>query len=280
MSSNPYAAPKAAVADQIAPGRGTFIPGGRGVAAGRGMAWISEGWDLFRRAPGTWIGMMAVLMIIFAVLAFIPIVGSIATMVLWPVFAGGWMLGCRALDEGGELEFSHLFAGFREKFGTLAAIGALYLAGILIAIVIAMLVTGAGMSAVFGLSGGERPDPSTLFATMGLSFLIAMALILPLVMAIWLAKPLAVMNEHGAFEAMKGSFTGCLKNIIPFLLYGIVMLVLSIVASIPMFLGILLLGSVGSFVLGFLGWLLLVLALGPVLMASIYTAYRDIYFSS
>lgn len=259
MSSNPYAAPKAAVADQTAPNRGTFIPGGRGVAGGRGMAWISEGWNLFRRAPGTWIGIVVVMMVIFIVLAFIPFVGSIATMVLGPVFSGGIMLGCRALDEGGELEFSHLFAGFREKLGTLAAIGGLYLAGMVVLMVLVAVVFGAGIFAAVGMGGGGQADPGTLFATMGLGVLVMLALMLPLVMAIWLAAPLAALSGQGAFDAMKGSFTGCLKNIVPFLLYGIVMLVLSIVASIPIL----------------LGWLVL----GPVLAASLYTAYRDIYFS-
>ena len=52
---------------------------------------------------------------------------------------------------------------------------------------------------------------------------------------------------------------GCLRNFMPFLTYGVVLLVAALVASIP---------------LG-LGWLIL----GPVMAASIYTAYRDIYFS-
>jgi uncharacterized membrane protein len=58
---------------------------------------------------------------------------------------------------------------------------------------------------------------------------------------------------------MKASFAGCLKNMLPFLLYGIVLTIAGVLASIP---------------LG-LGWLVL----GPVIVASIYTGYRDIYFS-
>jgi uncharacterized membrane protein len=56
---------------------------------------------------------------------------------------------------------------------------------------------------------------------------------------------------------MKQSFSGCLKNIVPFLLYGAILLVLSVLASLPLL----------------LGWLVL----GPVLAASLYTGYRDIY---
>src|SRR5687768_4299424 len=173
MSSNPYAAPKAAVADETTLVKGNFVPGGRGVAAGRGLSWIGEAWDLFKKSPGLWIGMIIVLFVIFFVLAFIPFLGSIATMVLGPVFTGGLMIGCRALDEGGELEFGHLFAGFQQKFGALAAIGGLYLAGTIAVMVLVMVVTGASMFAVMGMGGGaEQADPTAMFATMGIAILV------------------------------------------------------------------------------------------------------------
>ena len=95
---------------------------------------------------------------------------------------------------------------------------------------------------------------------MLLAVLIMLALMLPVVMAIWFAPALVVFHERGAVEAMKESFAGCLKNIVPFLLYGVVLFVPAIVATIP---------------LG-LGWLVL----GPVVAGSLYTAYRDIYFTS
>jgi uncharacterized membrane protein len=78
-------------------------------------------------------------------------------------------------------------------------------------------------------------------------------------MALWFAPALVVFHELGAVEAMKQSFTGCLRNIVPFLVYGVILIVPAFIASIP---------------LG-LGWLVL----GPVTAASIYTAYRDIYLS-
>jgi hypothetical protein len=261
MSSNPYAAPKAAVADASTAVKGNFVPGGRGVAAGRGMSWIGEAWDLFKQSPGIWIGMVIVLFVIFLVAAFIPFIGALATMLFFPVFMGGLMLGCRALDEGGELEFSHLFAGFRDKIGPLVAVGALYLAGYIVIMVIVFAITGVGMFAM--MSGGEQPqagDIGTMFATMGLVFLVAMALTIPLLMAVWEAAPLVMFHGHGPIEAMKDSFLGCLKNILPFLVYSIVMVVLSIVATIP----------IG------LGWLVL----GPMAIASVYSAYKDIYLAT
>ena len=48
-----------------------------------------------------------------------------------------------------------------------------------------------------------------------------------------------------------------MKNVIPFLIYGLVGLVLTIVATIPLL----------------LGWLVLI----PMLIASIYVSYKDIF---
>lgn len=236
-----------------------FMSAGRSVPAANGWKWIVEGWNLFKRRPGIWIALIVVLMVIFIVLAFIPILGSLASMVLGPVFAGGLVIGCRDLEQGGELKIEHLFAGFRERFGTLASIGLLYLAATVIIALLAGLATGAKLS---GLLGGAQTDPAAVLAaamTLLLAALIMLALMLPVVMAIWFAPPLAVFHQLGAIEALKSSFTGCLKNILPFLVYGVILLGLSIVASIPFG----------------LGWLVL----GPVVAASIYTAYRDIFLS-
>lgn len=257
-SPNPYAAPKAAVADAAAAQEGNFVPGGRSVAPGRGWAWIAEGWDLFKRQPGMWIALIVVLAVVFIVGAMIPFLGSIAVMVLFPVFTAGLMLGCRALDSGGTLEFGHLFAGFRERFGVLAAVGGIYL-GLSIAIALVVgLITGASMFALMSGGGGDPAAATGAMAGMLLSVLVMAALMIPLAMAVWFAAPLVVFHERGAVDAMKESFTGCLKNIVPFLLYGVILFVAALVASIPFG----------------LGWLVL----GPVMAASVYTAYRDIYF--
>jgi uncharacterized membrane protein len=77
-------------------------------------------------------------------------------------------------------------------------------------------------------------------------------------MAIWFAPPLVVFHEQGAGEAMKNSFIACLKNIVPFIVYSVILFVAAILASIPFG----------------LGWLVL----GPVVAASLYTSYRDVFF--
>lgn len=251
---NPYAAPKAAVSDETVVLNADFVPGGQSRPASHGWSWIAEGWELFKRQPGMWIGIVLIAFVIFVAAAMIPVVGGLATTLFGPVFAGGVMIGCKALDTGGELELGHLFAGFKERTGTLVGVGALYLA----AVVVVMLVVGLMMGVGFGaMMGGDPQAMAAMGVTMLLAMLVMFALLLPAVMAIWLAAPLVVFHEHGAVEAMKGSFSGCLKNILPFLVYSVVMMVLAFFATLPLA----------------LGWL----ALGPVFAASVYTSYRDIY---
>jgi uncharacterized membrane protein len=251
---NPYAAPKAAVADATVVSNADFVPGGQSRPASHGWSWIAEGWELFKRQPGMWIGIVLIAFVIFVAAAMIPLVGGLATTLFGPVFAAGIMIGCKALDTGSELELGHLFAGFKERTGTLVAVGALYLAAVVVVMLVVGLTMGVGFTAMMG---GDPQAMAAMGVTMLLAMLVMFALLLPAVMAIWLAAPLVVFHEHGAVEAMKGSFSGCLKNILPFLVYSVVMMVLAFFATLPLA----------------LGWL----ALGPVFAASVYTSYRDIY---
>jgi uncharacterized membrane protein len=256
MTTNPYATPRAAVSDVPVP-QGEYVPGGKSVPAANGWNWIAEGWALFKAAPGLWIGMIVVFMVMYLAAMLVPFIGPVAQYLLMPVFMGGIAAGCRAIDDGSGLQFNHLFAGFQTKFGTLAAIGALYLAGFVAILVVVMLITGVGVFAV--MAGGAQDVAASGGAALSilLAVLIAMALSIPLMMAIWFAPALAMFHELGAVEAMKASFSGCLRNVVPFLIYGIVGFVLAILATIPLM----------------LGWLVL----GPVFAASVYTGYRDIY---
>jgi uncharacterized membrane protein len=257
---NPYAAPKAPVADEAVVLAGNFDPNGRTRPAANGWTWIAEGWRSFMKSPGIWIAIVVVMLVVAIAANVVPYVGSLALMVLTPVFAGGVMLGCRALDEGRELEFRHLFAGFQTQTANLIVLGAIYVALMFAILVVVGAITGAGVFAI--MSGGSAQSPAALgagFFLFAIGMLVGLALSVPVAMLLWFAPALVVLNQVPPVEALKASWRGSLKNIVPFLIYGLVLLVLAIVASLPFM----------------LGWLVL----GPVMAASVYTSYRDIYFS-
>ena len=169
------------------------------------------------------------------------------------------MLGCRSIEEGTGLTVAHLFAGFKKNVGSLILVGVLYLVGTML---VGLFVgIGAALLIPTMISQGFNPsDFASMMALVPFILLIAlvvMALMLPLIMAIWFAPALVVFHDLTPMAAMKASFHGSLRNLVPFLLYGVVGLVLAVLAMIP----------VG---LGMLVWI-------PLLWASIYTGYRDIF---
>jgi len=216
------------------------------------------GFELFKKQPGIWIALVVILFVILIVLAFFNVIfflGSIATLLLMPVFAGGLMLGCHAQQGGGQLGIAHLFAGFKAQTANLVVLGALGLAGGIIALLPMILIVGVG--AFFGAAQGDTAGALAIGGSFLIGWLVTMALSILLYMALWFAPALVVLRGTAPIDAIKQSFAACLKNIVPFLIYGIVLFVLGIVAAIP---------------LG-LGWLVL----GPVVIASVYVAYRDIF---
>jgi uncharacterized membrane protein len=261
MAENPYAAPKSRVADVTeALPDGDFIPEGRGVAAGRGWSWIADAWAFTGEQRWTFVGLFLLYLLLQIAANFVPLIGPIAMGILGPVILGGILLGCDAVRRGERLEVAHLFAGFQRHTGRLVALGAISLLfGVLVVVVMLIFV---GTSALPMIVGAD-PSPEEALGMVGpllLAGLVVMALSIPFTMAMLFATPLIVFAESHVGAALKTSFAACLKNILPFLVWGLAVLVLGIVASIPLF----------------LGWLLL----GPVLIVSIYMAYRDIFYAA
>ena len=263
METNPYAPPKAAVIEAAAE-EGELIPEGRKVSTGRGKAWIGEGWALFKQAPGTWILIFIVFMLLTLVLMVIP-GGSLVYYLVLPIFLAGLMLGCRDIEAGQPLTVGHLFAAFKLNVGNLILVGLLYLAGTLVLTFIAFVPIGVVAAFVIpGLmdgTAGTAPDPDTVMWTfiplIVLGVLIAFAVSIPLLMALWFAPALVIFHDMAPMESMKASFRGCLKNLMPFLWYGVIGFGLLILALIPVGLGL--------------------LVVSPLFWATMYTGYRDIY---
>lgn len=254
-SHNPFAAPQARVDDSGPQGSGTLLDPPRTVGAGRGFGWLGEGWTLFREAPGTWIGVIVVWLLISIVINLIPLVNVLSNLI-YPVLAGGLMVGCHSLAQRQGLTLNHLFEGFRRNFGTLVLIGLFSLIATLVVLSVAfigILGTSGAVGILLEQDTSATPDPMLIL----MAVLIVLALLIPLMMALWFAPALAILHNVPALRAMSLSFRGCLRNLLPFLTYGIGGLGLGILATIP---------------LG-LGWLVLM----PVFITSTYVAYRELF---
>ena len=259
MPENPYAAPRTRVEDtrRFLPD-GPFIPEGRGVPAGNGWRWIADAWGFMGDQRWTFVGVFLLLLVLQIGAQLVPIIGPIAVAVFYPVILGGFVLGCDAMRQGERFEVGHLFVGFRRHTGKLVTLGALSLAFGIVAGMIMVLIVGT--SALPLLVGGAEPTPEEVMSMvlpMLLALLVILAVSLPVSMAYLFAIPLIVLNDSNVLPALKASFAACLKNILPFLVWSLVLFGFGLLAPLTLFLAFFI--------------------LAPLSMVSLYMAYRDVF---
>jgi len=271
----------------------------RVVEAGRGAAWWAEGWRIFASNFWTWIGIMIVYIIIVVLVSLIPLVGSFGQWLLTPVFMGGLMLGCQAIDRGERLRVAHLFEGFQGvHFVPLMIIGAVNIAITLVLAALAVAGVAGSFSLIGMMQGGAMSDPMGALGDMTRMFtgtgilltLIGLVIVAVFAMLNWFAPALVVLEGATAVQAMKMSFSSCLRNWVPFLVYGLIGIAIGCAALLLLFGVVLLfgasaiLGGGGSNVLSALiglAFLFMIvmavfaLVLGPIVFGSTYAGYKD-----
>ena len=238
-------------------------------SAAAGWRWIASATAMFSGGPLKWIGLCFIWLVFIVSINMVPL-GAFLSSIIGPLFTGGFVFAAQRADLESEFEVGDLFEGFRTQIGNLMVIGTLYAIGSFLIYFIGFLVmipfvdfdtlfglitSDAEFTVSFLMNLIEKLATPILFAVLVVS-----TLILPLIMALWFAPILAMLHEVPAFDALKMSFIGCVRNVGAFTVYGLVVIPIAIVATIP---------------LG-LGWI----ALGPILVLTTYTAYKDIYINN
>lgn len=224
------------------------------VPIGNAWVWIVNGFNLFKANPAMWIILLVIYLLIMIPINMLPVIGSVVSTLLAPVFAAGMMWGCQALTKNQDLEINHLFEGFKRNTSQLVTIGGIYMVSLLFIAVIVVLVLDKDTAEL--LVQGKDLSPEQADAIL-MPIMIALLLVMPVLMAYWFAPVLAGLHNLSAVEAMKLSFSACLKNILPFLLYGFIFMVLLIIAIIPFGLGL--------------------VVVAPMMMTSLYCSYADVF---
>jgi len=229
------------------------------LAAGQGWQWIKQGYALFMKAPLLWVVLLLICFIAAVGLSAVPVVGEPLASLLLPAVLAGLMAGCRALEHGEELELAHLFSGFQQRTAQLVTLGGIALVGQFVIFGVMMMVGGATLVSIL-MSGQTPQDPEIIRQAVsgaGIAVLLGFTLFSVLVMAMQFAPMLVFFNNVAPVTAMKLSFRAFLHNIGPMSVYGLIIIFLSILATIPMM----------------LGWLVLM----PIMFTSAYAAYCGIF---
>ena len=235
-----------------------FDGNSRVVPAGNVFEWLRQGWALFAVSPGPWIAMTIILLAFILAMHIVPVIGMLAANLLTPLFGAGMLSACAKAAGGETLDIRDVFAGFKHNTNNLLITGLLYMAAMVV-IVLFGVVLGSG-SLAGGMLLNNPVGIGLAFSGLIFTLLLTLALSVPLFMALWFAPALVYFNNMSPREALKASFSACLKNTVPFLVYGLIVMVLMFFAALPVFLGF--------------------LVLVPVLCGSVYVSYRDIFVAN
>lgn len=232
--------------------------------AARGWLWVKQGYQLIMASPILAIstGLIGAMAIFLAML--VPLIGPLLAVILMPLLLAGYMRICRALEENEEVELTDLLAGFRKNTPALLSLGAFLMLGMLFASSVMVFVGGDALTTLMEeVRATDNPQVlmdalSTAGSNVSLAILLGFSLVLLLIVAWQYAPMLVFFNDVAPFAAMRDSFTGTLRNIIPYTLYSLIMQLLALI------LGILPLG---------IGMILLL----PLGLTSLYVSYRNIF---
>lgn len=232
-----------------------FNGNSRSVDAGAAFEWLRQGFAIFLVNGGYWVTVALILIVGMLALAAAWLPGLMLLYLLAPVVAGGVLEACRKASSDGAFAIQDIGAGFRHNTSNLLVLGAIFMGASLAIKAVVVILFGGSIA-----GGMMMPGAAGIGVLLGgslLALLFSSLLLVPLSMAMWFAPALVFFNNMTPVEALKASFNACLKNILPFLIYGLVVFVLMFFAALP----------------AGLGFLVLI----PVLSGSVYVSYRDIF---
>lgn len=237
------------------------------VKAGRGLNWLTDSWALLKKEPLVFAVMGLVSLVAIFILNLIPFLGSLAVTLLWPAMMAGFFLAFKHAKQQQTVSLNDLFTPFRAP-GSLIGVGGMYLLASIVLVVVLGIVAFFSLGSVSALSNGQAD-----FSQMGSGLIILGLLSIPAALALAMAFVFApvLVHEHQVpvIEAIKRSFAGSLRNILPFIVFFIVltlcMIIIGLLSAIPL-----------------LGWLLgiaVAIMYLPLSCGALFFAYSDIFLS-
>ena len=236
------------------------LPPIRHVDVGHGVRWLGEGWTLFTARPGFWILVSLLQTLLIMLVLLVPLLGQVGAHLLMPILSAGLMVVAQRIQYNEPVSVSEAFTGFREHAPAVVNVGVWYMLGWMLIVALGLLLGGG--AALSGMAVGMETHYEWLGTAIGvfgimLAIVVSLLLVLPLVMSVWLAPPLAVFHDIPAMQAMKHSFMASWRSLPAFIVAFFLVALMLFLTSLT------------------LGLALLVVI--PVMAGSTYAAYRDLF---
>lgn len=242
----------------------------RRLPARHGFLWLVASLQLFRANPPLMTALtMAYLFVVVAV-NLLPLVGPFLLPLALPALIVVLANGCRAIERGGGVGTVVLAQGLQKRRVELVRLGGLHLLGSMLILAASMVMEGGQLSL---LAPGKPMDEDEMLASMARLLLVA----LPVVTAFWFAPLLTAWDEIPPLKSVFFSFIASWRNWRAFAVYGLA--VGAVAIAIP---GLLLIAAsaisaAAVNVLAIALKMLLFFVMAPILMASVYISYQDVF---
>ena len=237
-----------------------------------------------------WLLLLLAYYVVLGVINLLPVVGTLAVPLLKPVFAVGFLAAAWTQERGGAPHIRHLFQGFRSNLRALLVIGAVFVAGVTLAVMATAVIDGGKLLELMAnpppadmdrAEAAARVESVLLDSSVQLGMLFAALCALPMVLAMWFAPALVVFQDVGAGTALGSSLRAALANWRPLIVYGLmVFLFAGIVPGFAVSVLMLVTAGLGEGFRVALVYLLLLPYLTlfvATLHISDYVSYRDIF---
>lgn len=241
----------------------------RQLPARNGILWFLAGLQLFRRNPPLLTALTFGYLFVVLFLNVVPVLGPFLLPLALPALTVIVANGIRALDQGRLVGKDVLMQGLSANRVGMVRLGGMHLAATLAILAVSTAIEGGPRD----LPSFDEADPGAMLGM--LARLLAIAA--PVLMAFWFAPLLAGWDAVPAAKSVFFSFVASLRNWRAFTMYGAAVAIVGVV--IP---GLILIaaGSISPTLLNIASLalrMLLIFVLAPVLMASVYLSYRDVF---
>ena len=257
----------------------------RKVPFNAGAEWLLAGFGLLRKAPLA-LGLLGVIWGALSMLAAMSgqLWLTFIVAVLGPILFGGMIYAAREVDQGRSAQPVHLAQGVRE--GKLPRLLAMLLPQIAaLAILVMLLLAMFGPEQLQQMANvmqqlQDNPDPALVesLPTDRMFGWLLLAMVVGVVVGFFtfIAIPDVMFTDRGAFAAMGASFRACVRNLPAVVLLIVLMFIAVIAISIGINIVTALIGfAIGQAAALFLGQLLMMAVLMPVMAGTIYYAWRN-----
>jgi hypothetical protein len=241
----------------------------RTLPARHGLLWLLAGFQLFRRNPPLLTALTFTYLLLVVIINLLPLVGPFLLPLALPALTVMLGNGCASIEQKRPMTLAVLTASLHERREAMWHLGGLHLVG---STVLVLLSVALGMELTIDPSMDEAKAAELL---QKLAIVLAMAS--PLLMAFWFSPLLTAWNGVPALKSVFFSFVASWRNWRAFAAYGAAVAVVGLLApALLLVIASTISGTlVNIFALALR--LLLIFVLAPVLIASVYLSYRDVF---